>query len=214
MVVLIVANLVPLIGAVAFDWDVASILLLYWSENVIIGFYTALKMAIAPMPVPPLHLAKLFMIPFFIVHFGGFCFGHLMFLLIFLGGGHAEPSVERFRELLPPGVLWPVLGLFVSHGVSFVHNHLLRGEYRRLPLPQLMIQPYGRIILLHVAIIAGGMPVMLLGSPTPLLVILVLFKIVMDVVLHVRSHRKAAETDGADDVGEAGAEVDGPGGGG
>lgn len=52
-----------------------------------------------------------------------------------------------------------------------------------------MSRPYTRIALLQVAIIAGGVPIMMLGSPVPLLCILVILKIGMDVWLHARSHR-------------------------
>ena len=52
-----------------------------------------------------------------------------------------------------------------------------------------MSRPYTRIVLLHVAIIAGGVPIMMLGSPVPLLCILVILKIGMDVWLHIKSHR-------------------------
>ena len=44
-----------------------------------------------------------------------------------------------------------------------------------------MMRPYKRIVLMHVAIIAGGVPIMMLGSPVPLLCILVFLKIGMDV---------------------------------
>lgn len=42
---LIIANLIPLFGVLFLRWSIITILLTYWSETVIIGFYTALKMA-------------------------------------------------------------------------------------------------------------------------------------------------------------------------
>jgi hypothetical protein len=50
-----------------------------------------------------------------------------------------------------------------------------------------------RIVLLHVAIIVAAMPTMLLGSPMPLVMLLVIGKIILDLVLHARTHRKAAQ---------------------
>ena len=35
--VLILANLVPVIGVLLLEWDVLSLLLLYWTESVVIG---------------------------------------------------------------------------------------------------------------------------------------------------------------------------------
>lgn len=203
---LVAANLVPLVGVVLFGWDAAVIVLLYWTENVVTGFYSILKMALARVEKPAEQLGKLFIIPFFCVHFGGFCAVHGAFLLAFfkIGGGFPDlnmhwPGPLMFVGLLvsviaqlwqsrPPGMEWPVLCLLTSHGVSFVQNYLVGGEYARLSPGVLMGQPYGRIVLLHVAIIAGGLPVMLLGSPVPLLIILIGLKIVVDIALHNRSH--------------------------
>jgi 4-hydroxybenzoyl-CoA reductase subunit beta len=44
---LIAANLVPLAGVFLFGWEVFPLLLLFWFENVIIGFFNALKMLFA-----------------------------------------------------------------------------------------------------------------------------------------------------------------------
>jgi len=44
-IVLILANLVPLVGVLYFDWSVLDILLLYWTESVIIGLVNVLRMA-------------------------------------------------------------------------------------------------------------------------------------------------------------------------
>lgn len=66
------------------------------------------------------------------------------------------------------------------------------GEYRGETVQSLMMAPYQRIVILHVAIIAGGFGVAALGSPLPLLVLLVSLKLVLDVWLHRREHRTSA----------------------
>jgi hypothetical protein len=60
-----------------------------------------------------------------------------------------------------------VLALFVSHGVSFVQNYLLKGEYAAARPEKLMGSPYGRIVVMHIAILAGGFLTMAIGSPAP-----------------------------------------------
>ncbi len=89
----------------------------------------------------------------------------------------------------PPGLEWPVLGLAVSHGISFVKNFLFGQEYLSLKLNDIMIHPYRPIVLMHVAIIAGGVFIMKLDSPVVLLCILIFLKTGMDIWLHVKSHR-------------------------
>ena len=152
------------------------------------------------------------MIPFFCVHFGGFCAVHGFFLLTFFkigsDGDAFAPGdpwmgpfiflqllysvVMRLWESRPPGLGWPVLGLAVSHGISFVKNFLFGQEYLSLKINEIMMRPYKRIVLMHVAIIAGGVLIMKLGSPVALLCVLIFLKIGMDIWLHLKSHRAAS----------------------
>jgi len=210
--VLMVANLLPLFGVVFLGWDAAAIVLLYWIENLIVGSINILRMILVKVESPAGQFQKLFMIPFFCVHFGGFCAVHGFFLLAFFkigadwnafapGDSWMGPLI--FLQLLysvvmqlwqsrPPGLEWPVLGLAVSHGISFVKNFLFGQEYRLLKINQIMMRPYKRIVLMHVAIIAGGVFVMKLGSPVGLLCVLIFLKIGMDIWLHAKSHRSAS----------------------
>ena len=208
---LAIANLVPLLGVVFLGWDAAAIVLLYWIENLIIGLINVLRMILVKVESSSKQFQKLFMIPFFCVHFGGFCAVHGFFLLTFFKIGAdwdvfapGDPWMGPFifLQLLysvvmqlwqsrPPGLEWPVLGLAISHGLSFVKNFLMGKEYLSLKVNEIMMRPYKRIVLMHVAIIAGGVFVMKLGSPIGLLCVLIFLKIGMDIWLHAKSHRKA-----------------------
>ena len=210
LISLIVANALPLAGVVFWGWDAFIIVLLYWAENVAIGFYNVLKMALVKVEHPREHLGKLFVIPFFIIHYGGFVAVHGVFVLamfkkdadIFPAGGNEWPCFLVFVQLLfqvigqayrsiPVDARYVILAMFMSHGVSFVYNYLIRGEYRTVKPDQLMAQPYGRIVVMHVAIIFGGFITMLLDSPVGLLIILVVLKTFIDVGLHRRQRAKS-----------------------
>jgi hypothetical protein len=206
---LIGANLIPLIGIFLFNWDVRFIVLLYWIENLIAGFYNILKMALLKADQNGGKTRKLFIIPFFCVHYGGFCAVHGFFLIHIFKIGAGFSPVENgitwwgpfiFIQMLlsviakiwasrPPEMIWAVIGLTVSHGVSFVENYILGGEYRKSSLKKLMHQPYQRILVMHIAIIVGGIFVLQLNSPLPLMIILVFIKIGVDLYLHKKSHR-------------------------
>jgi predicted permease len=80
---LIGANLIPFAGVFFFGWDVSFIVLLYWLENLIVGFYNILKMATVKTTAKAAMLHKLFVIPFFCIHYGGFCAVHGVFLTVF-----------------------------------------------------------------------------------------------------------------------------------
>ena len=208
LLALIGANLIPLAGVFFFGWDVTFIVLLYWIENLIAGFYNILKMAIMRVDRSLENVSKFFIIPFFCVHYGGFCAGHGFFLIHFFKIGTGSSPFENgsawwgpfiFIQLLfsviakiwaskPPEMIWAVIGLTISHGISFWENYILGQEYKTSTLKKLMHQPYQRIIVMHIAIIASGIFIMKLNSPLPLLIILIMLKIFFDLYLHRKSH--------------------------
>jgi hypothetical protein len=81
--------------------------------------------------------------------------------------------------------------LVASHLFSFAWNYLYRGELRRAQLSSLMAKPYGRVVVLHIAIILGGIGAMALGSPVWALLVLLAMKIGLDWKAHVKEHSKA-----------------------
>lgn len=192
---LLTANLVPLAGVFLFDWEVFPLLLLFWFENVIIGFFNALKMVCASPAQKLQWAAKLFIVPFFCFHYGMFTFVHGVFVVALFGGGTRRgfPGPGTFlTEMIEQKLLWAVLGLFLSHAISFTHNYLIGGEFRRAAAPALMIQPYGRIVVLHLTILLGGALMMALKSPTIGLVFLVVLKILLDLRAHLAERVKFA----------------------
>ncbi len=186
---LLAANLVPLAGVLLGQLTLGEVMVLFWSESAIIGFFTALKMAVAGK------WSALFAVPFFVGHFGGFMAAHFMFVYgIFLDGftgGGAEPGARAaLTGLFLP--LWPALtALFLSHGVSFAVNFLGQREYAGATVQNLMAAPYKRIIVMHVTIIFGGWLAMLLKTPAPALALLILLKIAADLRAHTREHAGA-----------------------
>jgi hypothetical protein len=212
---LLIANAIPVWGVLFLGWDAFYIVLLYWTENLIIGFYNVLKMAFAAVPYPAAHLGKLFLIPFFIIHYGGFTAIHGFFVMALFHKEQGPPMgemnwpcflvfiqmllnvIKHMYSVIPQQVWLVVLVLFVSHGISFVQNYLVNGEYATAKPDKLMGSPYGRVFVMHIAIIAGGFLTMAAGSPASLLVVLVTLKIVLDVNLHNREHKKAAARGGS-----------------
>jgi hypothetical protein len=183
---LIAANMVPLAGVLFFGWDLATVMVLFWAESAVIGFYTALKMAVTG------GVWAIFGVVFFLGHFGGFMAMHFLFIyLLFIRGLHAagpEPGVrDALLRIFVP--LWiPLAALAISHGVSFVSNFLGRREYERTRVQALMAAPYSRIMVMQFTVIFGGWVVLLLKNPVPALALLVLIKTAMDLRAHRREH--------------------------
>ncbi|HEY6059828.1 MAG TPA: DUF6498-containing protein [Gemmatimonadales bacterium] len=194
--VLIVANVVPLLGVLTHHWTVFAVVLLYWCENVVVGVFNVLRMLFAQPQNALVQAGKAFLIPFFCVHYGMFTFVHGVFVFGLFGGGFkqggfAGPGPHAVLEAVrQAGVGWGVAALIASHGFSFFHNYLAGGEYRLVGLPQLMMQPYARVVVLHLAIIGGGFFVMALGSPVLALALLIVLKTAIDLGAHLAERRK------------------------
>lgn len=176
-------------------WKVFPIVLLYWLENVVVGGYNVAKLLLAKPREPVYWAGKLVLVPFFLVHFGGFTYIHGVLVMALFGPKESQPfdllatvpSAIRTNQLG-----WAIVSLVLSHGLSFYWNYVRNGEYQRASLNTLMTQPYGRVFVLHFTVLFGGWIVMLLGSPLLALVLLVIIKTVADVHAHKAERRKFA----------------------
>jgi len=187
--VLVATNMIPLVGVVLHNWTVFQVLLLYWCENVVVGGFNVLRMICAQPKSEVTWASKLFLIPFFIVHYGMFTFVHGMFVVALFGGANRVAGTSPHALLgavSGAGLTVPVIALVASHGFSFFHNYLAGGEYQRVLLPQLMFRPYGRIVVLHLTVLLGGFLVTALGSPTAAIVLLVGLKTAIDLAAHLK----------------------------
>ena len=189
---LIGVNLMPLAGVFVLGWEVAAILFLYWAENVVVGLFNILKMSKARGGTvrtnftvndrPAQQTGRTWLIFFFLVHYGMFTLGHGIFVMILFGIPSGEFGWIALSLLL----------LFVSHGVSYFSNFIGNGEYLRVSYQDLFIQPYSRIVVMHITIILGGFFVKGLGSPPAALAVMVTLKIAIDIFAHLRERRKSS----------------------
>lgn len=194
--VLVVANLVPLAGVFFLGWRVFDVLMLYWVENVVIGVINVLRMAVCH------GRSKWFLMVFFAVHYGFFCFGHLAALIGLFGDSLSVTNAWDYFFAAPVagglGAHWQTMQwvaaacIAASHLFSYFSNFIAAGEYRRTTVNTLMMRPYGRIVVLHVSIILGAALIEWLGSPVAMLVVLVAAKTGLDLRYHL-SERKLFE---------------------
>ena len=190
--VLVAANLVALYGILRHGWDVFPVILLYWIENVVIGVLNVARMLCVDPADRATWLGKLFSVPFFCLHYGMFTAIHGSLLLALFGDYESKgfsPLPAAMEAMVDYGLGIAVAAIAASHLFSFFWNYLARGEFRRASVSDLMEQPYHRVVLLHVVILAGGFAVAALGSPLWALVPLVAIKIALDVRAHLKEHR-------------------------
>ena len=194
---LVTANLIPLLGVIFLGWRVFPIMLLFSLENVVIGFYNVLRMRRATCDWGELRRmsqgvsTKAGFIAFFCVHYGMFSLGQLFFVCVLFSSGGLFGGAE------PTGYNpWPMalafLGICISHGVSYVRNYIRGGEYKRITCKQLFFRPYGRTMVMHLAILFGAWAITATGTGIVALVLLVLLKIGLDLIAHLRERKKFA----------------------
>ena len=123
--VLLAVNLIPLAGVFFWDWDLFTLMVLYWMETAMIGFFQLIKILVY-QPV-----LAVFLIPFFTFHFGMFMTVHFIFISSIFGppwakAVHASIFLILNRLLFQEGLWVPALALFVSHGVSFLFHGIKR----------------------------------------------------------------------------------------
>jgi len=185
-IALIAANLLPIAGVLIMNWNLSDVMVLYWAESAVIGFWSVVKLAIIEK------WTALFTTPFVIGGFGAFMSVHFLFIYYFFVRGidaaGPEPFVwDALLDLFVP--LRPALAsLFVSHGVSFFTNYLGRREYLEMDRKRQMSDLYKRILVMHLTVIIGGFATMLLRAPEAALLLLIAMKTAVDLRAHRKQH--------------------------
>jgi len=192
IVTLLFANLIPLYGVLSGQISGNELLLLYWFESAIVGFFTILKILFVPKD----HLQKILLIPFFITHYGGFMLGHLLFLTIIVSLSSSQESfaILKFPDGLLQRLTIPVMALYFSHGVSFFVNYIGKKEYERHSLGYFMTAPYARIMVMHVAILFGWGATLILRNSFVSSMLLIALKVVVDVMAHLQERKSSITT--------------------
>jgi len=194
LVFLVVANLVPLLGVLAWGWEVFPIMLVFWLENVIVGIFFILRILTAGAGAGrKLSSAYRSIISlFFAFHFGIFTLIHGMFVFILFSGEKYFSDGVGFSGLLSIiteyQLGWAIAALLISHAFSYISNYLINGENLGVTLSSLMTRPYLRVAILHLTILFGGFAVVVLNQPMIGLILLVLIKLVIDSWAHLVEH--------------------------
>lgn len=186
------ANIIPLYGVLVWDWDIFMVFLLFWFENVVIGVLNVgqmlgfgLKRVIVNKDNPFSLFGIVFMCAFFTLHYGMFTMGHGLFVFALFGDDDFNSST------LPP--LADIVQIFVQHNLVWAAiTIILAGLFTAfkqfskskdaLDIKVLMFAPYGRIVVLHVVLIVGGLLAEMLGAPIWALILLIVLKSAYDLL--------------------------------
>lgn len=182
----IFSNLLSIVFAVVFDWDLGEILWVYWAQNVIIGIsnfvrimnlkeFTTKGLKMNDRPVPETQKAKRDTAFFFLVHYGFFHFAYAVFLATQHPVNLAASSDLAF-------LIVAIAGFALTHGYSFLHNKATDFRHRKPNLGTMLFYPYMRVLPMHFIILAGTA----LGSGA--LPVFMLMKTVADAGMHMAEH--------------------------
>jgi Family of unknown function (DUF6498) len=154
---LILANGATLIAALIFHWSPAWLLWPYWIQSIIIGWYARKRMlnlgqfstegfSSNDQPVPETEAGKRSTAGFFVIHYGFFHLGYLVFLL----GQHRVSGLWNMLVLIACGV-----SFVLSQRTTYAAQHAsdLRGKPN---LGRLMFTPYLRVLPMHLGILFGS----------------------------------------------------------
>ncbi len=203
--ILIFANLIPIYGVLAHDWPIFPLILLYWLENLWLGALQVVRILLLPAGAgfsgSQMLVGKLFLAPFFTIHYGGFCMVHGVFVFAMFGDkqrgfgdsffptpGVVLAAIDEYKLLIP------ILALACSHLISLVRHVLFAREQDAPGFGPAVVHGgiYQRIVVLHIAILFGSFFVMAFGSPIFALILLIALKTSIDFVAHRKRHEKAA----------------------
>lgn len=167
---LIIINLVPLLGVWFQGWDPARIFLFYCLETILIGIFHAFKMIAVILLSEKGNLpstfkgsivfAGIFIVCFFIMHYGIFVFVQTSMFFAISGiykGDIFGLNINTLKELLGnEGML--MIAIFVVYYILDCIKQLASFRIDKVSdIVKLMFQPYVRIFIQQFVLILGSM---------------------------------------------------------
>lgn len=182
-ITLLVSNIIVIILAVIQNWEVSTVLWVYWMQSVIIGFFqffrilslkkfTTKNFTINNQPALPTSKTKIFTAFFFLFHYGFFHFIYAIFL-----ASVVVKVPKNFFSILVGSLIF-----FINHFYSFIHNKII-DEKLQQNIGKLMFTPYIRIVPMHLIIVFGA----ILGQN--MLIVFLILKTITDIIMHVVKHK-------------------------
>jgi len=184
---LLIVNIIIICIAVLAGWHASMVLLIYWVQSVVIGFFTFIKLMTYKRKSKWGLFRNIHGGLFFSLHYGGFHVVYLLFIfLIFSFVINAKTPFVGLAEMFSIGFVFLVLVVFANHLFSFIQH---RKEKVRKGFTKLIFEPYARIFPMHITLMFGVILVVA-GLGVVVLVVFSLIKMYMDLYSHIQKHSK------------------------
>ncbi len=199
-IVLILANVVPIIQIVYFNLDTFPLIFLFWLETAIIGILYIPKVIMYYRGQVVFHLSV------FLFLFTSFMFGHLIAILSLfpmrLSSGQMYYGKLEDLGIVVSGLMHyihilqvSIIALVLSHIYSFVVNYIGNKEYKikRDESNDPVQAAFGRVVGMHIVVFIGAALISFIGQKGIAVVMLAILKIVFDVRGHRREHDRKSD---------------------
>jgi hypothetical protein len=179
-------NIVTIFLAVFLSYDLSLLVWLYWAESIIIGIFAFLKLLTGGFREPANLKKNSILAVFFAVHYGMFHFGYFIFLSVL--------PWFALRAVEIPNLVFGAWVFLATHAYSFYRNVFLKKDEVPAGLKASKLQfiePYSRIVPMHLTIILSGIVIAFFGIGTNigLLLLFMALKTVSDLYFHKRKNR-------------------------
>jgi hypothetical protein len=208
---LIFANLVTIVLAILGNWDLATVMFIYWAQSVTIGFFTVVSLLTADTATLAVEMEKpirerggtetvtprfvryyqCLLAGFFALHYGLFHWGYYSFIV-----ESGLFGTVNFSD--PP--LWLSCALFFANHLYSHITYRHEGPKGSSYINEQFFTPYRRIIPMHLTIISGSILILVLevigiSSTMPVLVLFLLIKTYSDSNAHLIKHEQEENPD-------------------
>lgn len=193
---LIAANILPVIGVLAWGWSPIEVFIVYCLETIIIGILTLVKMGIVTITrnqeswqtaggksVKP----GLALMIFFIFHYGMFV-AIQMGLFFSVSGIASKANIGFFNffykwpSLLNKDALIMLIAFFFCYGFKMLVDFIFTGKYKTATLAGLMFEPYIRIFIQQFTVILGSI-FLTFGAGKIFIIIFAMIKIAFELFI-------------------------------
>lgn len=202
VIFLLIANVVPIIGVVYLNWDIFSIVYIYFLETLVVGIFGIFKILLArgiDFTIDRGLITDILLSQFFpnlnsgsskasvlIAYF--ICF--VLYILLLFGLCLIVLTPSNFAKSWEPSYLWALLALTISHSFSFFQNYIYKKEYKfAVPYTQ-MTQPFDRVMVMILVFSVAAFAIYRIDLSTLTIVALIIIKVIFDIIAHYQEHQR------------------------
>lgn len=187
-VMLVFANLLPVMDMLWKGDPVGSILVIYWIQMMIIGFWACLKLAVIGRWRALLYVPIFLVMYLSIVNFFGILAGAML--------DDQMQGTEWHQNFSLWNYWLPALLFFAAHGLSFYENFIGGREYEKIAWDTQLGKPILRVMPMWLAVLVGGIIGGFFHTAAVAVIFVLPVKLALDLIGHFAEHGMLAPDDG------------------